>query len=184
MKETIKITGILTLICIICAFLLSLVWVPAQPKIEFNLKKLIEDTILNLAPQATMIEPVAGTKDTLFELKDREGKLMGYAFLAEGQGYQGTIQILATVDPTFKILGGIEIIESRETPGLGSKIKKDSFRQQFKGLNISRPIECIKIKKEEKKDNQITAITGATVSSKAVVNILNKRIEELRQQIK
>ena len=88
---------------------------------------------------------------------------------------------MAVVDEGVSELLGIEVIESSETPGLGAKINEDSFKGQFRGLGILAPIQYTKGDVVAK--NQIKAITGATISSKAVVNIINKRIDELRKVI-
>ncbi|UCG35336.1 MAG: FMN-binding protein [Candidatus Omnitrophota bacterium] len=177
MKEVIKITTSLTLVCLICALALALVYGVAKVKIELNEKKMIQDAIIRLAPGAQRIERL----NEIYKLLADNGKLEGYAFLAQGQGYQGKIKILSVIDSNLKKLVGIEIIESVETPGLGAKIQEDEFRNQFKELNTLPAIECVK--EEAKKDYQIKAITGATVSSRAVVSILNKRIEKLKEEL-
>ncbi|MDD5429770.1 MAG: FMN-binding protein, partial [Candidatus Omnitrophica bacterium] len=96
----------------------------------------------------------------------------------EGQGYQGTIKILTGLDTSLENLLGIEILESVETPGLGQRINDEDFRKQFINLKVSSHIECVK--SDTSDENQIKAITGATVSSRAVVNILNEEIEKIR----
>jgi len=69
---------------------------------------------------------------------------------------------------------GMEVLESRETPGLGDKIYKDAdFVASFKELMIEPEIVAVK-KGKRSKPNEIDAITGATISSKAVVRIINE----------
>jgi electron transport complex protein RnfG len=183
MKESLRITSILTIVCVICAFLLSYVDGLASKKIALNAEKRIQDSIHALAPSTKEIKEIkTKEKEVIYKLFDDKNKLLGYAFIAQGQGYQGTIKMLVVIGPDLSRLEGIEVVESVETPGLGAKIQDVFFRKQFKDLSVAEPIECIKEKPV--KDNQIEAITGATVSSRAVVNILNKRIEELRSQIK
>jgi len=181
MKELLKIIRVLTIVCVLCAFFLSFTHMLAKEKIEFNAKKRIEDAITNLAPLADEIKEIQIENETIYELFDKNDKLIGYAFLAAGQGYQGKIKIMTVIDRSLKKLTGIEVVESIETPGLGAKIKESSFKNQFGNLTVSKAIECVK--GQAQGNNQIEAITGATVSSRAVVNILNKRIEELRKQI-
>lgn len=181
MKETFKITGVLTFVCIVCAFLLSYVHGIASEKIKLNAEKRIENAISNLAPWAKTIKEIKNKEKIIYELLDNQDTLKGYAFLAEGQGYQGKIKMLAVVDSSLTRLKGIEVVESTETPGLGAKIQEEPFSSQFKNLKISPLIDCLK--EEPVKDNQVQAITGATVSSRAVVNILNKRIKELKEEI-
>jgi electron transport complex protein RnfG len=119
----------------------------------------------------------------IVEVVDKNKKLLGYAFKAEGNGYQGTIEIIGGLNADLTQMQGIEIVESQETPGLGAEIAGDNFRKQFVGLSVTHPIEYVKNQKPQQ-PYQIEAITGATISSRAVVNILNKRIEEVRKTIK
>ena len=182
MKQSFKITGVLTLVCVICAFLLSYVDGLARRKIEMNTQRRIRDSIHILAPGAKTIKELEVADEPIYKLLGDNNKLMGYAFIAAGQGYQGTIKMLTVINPGLNRLEGIEVVESLETPGLGAKIQDDFFKKQFKNLDVGQPIECVK--EVPVKDNQIKAITGATVSSRAVVNILNKRIEELKKQLK
>ncbi|MCP4653230.1 MAG: FMN-binding protein [Candidatus Omnitrophica bacterium] len=177
MKEVIKIISVLTIVCLVCGFLLSFVYSGASEKIESNTKKAISDAIANLAPFAENIEEIKLGEKIAYKLFDKTGNLTGYAFIAEGQGYQGKIKMLAVIDINLEILEGIEIIESIETPGLGARIQEEFFRKQFQSLSVLPQITYTKDIPEN--SNQIKAITGATVSSKAVVNILNKRIKEL-----
>ena len=181
MKEFIKITGILTSVCIICGFLLSFIFGMAAEKIERNAVERIERAVFQLAPRADRMEEIKLQDTAVYKLFDTENQLIGYGFLGKGMGYQGQIVILGVIDSSLEYLEGIEIVESVETPGLGARIQEDSFKEQFKRRGIAKPIECIK--EVVSKDNQIQAITAATVSSKAVANILNKRIEELKQQL-
>jgi electron transport complex protein RnfG len=87
------------------------------------------------------------------------------------------------VDAGLSKMSGMEVLESQETPGLGAEIACEQFRKQFNGLAITHPIEYVKNQKPQQ-PYQIESITGATISSSAVVNILNKRIEEIRKVLK
>ena len=182
MKESLKIISVLTIVCLICAFFLSFIYKNAQAEIKNNQRKKIEDAIGALAPQAQTIQKIDIENQEVYELTDKKGDLIAYAFLAQGQGYQGKIKILAIISSGLDKLEGIEIIGSIETPGLGAKIQEADFKDQFKNLMVTAPIECIR--SHPSKENQITAITSATVSSRAVTNILNKQIGTLKQALK
>ena len=134
-----------------------------------------------LAPEAVRIENITIKEETIYKLFAQKKNLIGYGFVASGQGYQGKIKILVVTDKSLEYLKGIEVVESLETPGLGAEIQEDPFKDQFKNLNIKEELTCIK--GEIKRNGQIKAITGATVSSRAVVNTLNKRIKEIRKLI-
>ena len=105
---------------------------------------------------------------------DEQGDFVGYAMPAAGPGFQDTIGILYGYKPAEKIVVGMEVLESRETPGLGDKIYKDAvWVSGFSALSIEPEIIAVK-KGTKSQPNEIDAITGATISSKAVVRIINE----------
>jgi len=182
MKETFKIVLVLTLVCVSCAFFLALVDTSLARKIEANAKSRIKNAITKLAPEAIKINKIETGSEPIYKLSNKKNKLIGYAFIASGQGYQGKIKMLVVISSDLQNLVGIEVVESLETPGLGAKIGETTFRDQFKNLDVKGSIKYLKETPSEK--NQIMAITGATVSSKAVVNILNARIKSLKKELK
>ena len=114
---------------------------------------------------------------------DREGGFVGYAIPAAGPGFQDTIGLLYGFAPQQKIVVGMEVLESRETPGLGDKIYKDAdFVGSFSALSIEPKIVAVK-KGTKARPNEIDAITGATISSKAVVRIINEAHAEWSQRL-
>jgi len=96
---------------------------------------------------------------------------IGYAFTAEGRGYGGPIDILIGLKPDNKTLQGIRIISQQETPGLGAKIVEASFLDQFSGVSVDQV-------KLARNGGKIDAITGATISSTAVVKGVRNAIEQ------
>ena len=105
---------------------------------------------------------------------DAQGGFVGYAISGAGPGFQDTIAVLYGYKPDHKLVVGMEILESRETPGLGDKIYKDAeFVANFDALSIEP--EIIPVKKGKKSaPNEVDIITGASISSKAVVRIINE----------
>jgi len=168
--KTLRVVLVLTLVSVFSAGTLSFFELLAEKRIAENEKREIEESIFTIVPQTEKIEEV---KD-YYKLFDKEGDLLGYIFLAEGQGYQGPVKILFGLKPNLEELLGIEIISHQETPGLGAKIDSGEFKQQFRRLRVLPKIEYLK--KKPSLPNQIQAITAATVSSRSVVNILNKKI--------
>jgi len=160
---------------------LVLVYNYATPKIEVNKKSETKKAIMDIFPDAKDIKDMHN--EEIFSVKDASGKILGYAFTAEGNGYQGTIKMLAGANADLTSMKGIEVLESQETPGLGAEIAEDKFRGQFNGLSITHDIEYVKNKKPEK-PYEIEAITGATISSRSVVSILNEEIERVRKFLK
>ncbi len=105
---------------------------------------------------------------------DADGNFVGYAIPGAGPGFQDTIGLLYGYSPERSQVIGMEVLESRETPGLGDKIYKDeAWVGAFSALSIEPEIVAVK-KGTSSKPNEIDAITGATISSKAVVRIINE----------
>jgi electron transport complex protein RnfG len=90
-----------------------------------------------------------------------DGALFGYAANVSSKGYGGDIEMIVGMDKTYKITG-IKFVSMPETPGLGTKVKEDSFISQFLGKLLN--------------ENELKAITGATISSKAVHSGINKAV--------
>lgn len=102
------------------------------------------------------------------------GQPVGFAIPAEGPGFQDTIALIYGLDPARRAIVGMEVLASRETPGLGDKIVKDeAFRANFQALSVEPKVVGVK-KGRKAKPNEIDMITGATISSQALVDILNQ----------
>jgi electron transport complex protein RnfG len=100
-------------------------------------------------------------------------ELIGFAIPGSEPGFQDIIGVLFGYNATSKVIIGFEVLESKETPGLGDKIFKDAdFQTNFTELAVEP--EILSVKKGEKQNpNEVEAITGATISSKAIVRLLN-----------
>lgn len=180
-NEMVRIIVSLAIVGSLSGIALVFIYNYAQPKIEHNITQETEKAIRNIFPGT---DKVSETKEAgIYKAEDSNGKLLGYAFTAEGNGYQGIIKLIAGVDAGITEMKGMEVLESTETPGLGAEIAVDPFKAQFNGLKLDHAIEYVKNAKPTK-DYEIEAITGATISSRAVVNILNKRISEIRKILK
>ena len=99
----------------------------------------------------------------------------------KGQGYADKIELLIGFDSAAKIITGLFVLDQKETPGLGNKIIKREWRDQFINKDTNRNI--VAQKKGANAPNEIDAITGATVSSKAVCDIVNKTVSDVRDQL-
>jgi electron transport complex protein RnfG len=155
----------------------------AQPRIEKNRKEALRAAIFEVLPRAKSYQTMVKEGKTIYKGFDSSGRLIGYAFTGKGPGYQSTIEVMIGVGPELEKTKGIEVLESMETPGLGAKIAERSFRDPFGDLVILPFIELIKGRPPEK-PNQVQAITGATISSQAVVDILNKTTRRVREILK
>lgn len=125
-----------------------------------------------------------GVNPEVFAGFDKEGKLIGFAVTTEEPGFQDIIAGIFGYDPVKGEIIGLEILDSKETPGLGDKILKDAdFRKNFQALATHPEIKAVK-KGEKENPYEVEAITGATISSKAVVRLLNKGMGQWEEAMK
>jgi electron transport complex protein RnfG len=108
-------------------------------------------------------------------------ELAGHVIKASGQGYADKIELLLGLDPEGEKITGLFILDQKETPGLGNKIIEQDFRGQFTGKSTEIPLAVIKGKSVNK--NEIDAISGATISSRSVTDIINSAIEDVKKEI-
>jgi electron transport complex protein RnfG len=183
MRKTLQMISVLTVVGLVSGAMLVFMYNYTNPRIVYNQKREIELAVFKIFPEGASYDKVIMEDSVIFSVKDKNGALLGYAFLAEGNGYQGTIKMMAGIKANLKTIVGIEILQSQETPGLGQEITGDEFKSQFKGLMALPKITYVKNKAPER-PGEIQAITGATVSSSAICSILNERIKEIREQLK
>ena len=171
-KQLLKFGFILSAICFVAALVLAATYVITKPSIEARAAQEEAAALRLILPEADRFE-----KKDIGETKYYEGyranRLIGYCVKAIGTGYGGYLHLITGIDVKGQIKG-IEILDHQETPGLGSKIKKTRkgetepyFLRQFKGKDGRR----MTLK-------DIDAITGATISSKAIVDTITKSINE------
>ena len=111
-----------------------------------------------------------------------DGVTEGWVFVIVGSGFGGPIELIVAVDADFKTMDGFAVLSSSETPGFGDKIKNDPFRDQFKGAPADK-LTLAKVGNPLDIDSQIVAITGATVSSTAVITAINHFLPEVKTQL-
>jgi Na+-translocating ferredoxin:NAD+ oxidoreductase subunit G len=158
------------------------------PRIERNRAEALERAVYEVLPGAVSRQPYVIRDDAVLALEgpddlrpneeavwagyDAAGGRIGFAIPTEGGGFQDTIRLIYGVDPARRVVVGMRVLESKETPGLGDKIiKDDSFVHAFDDLAVDPAIEATK--KGATEPWQVDAIAGATISSKAVVSIVN-----------
>ena len=116
---------------------------------------------------------------------DANGNLVGWAFMAEGAGFADKIQLVLAVSTDFGTLAGYSVLSSNETPGFGDKIALPNgyYQKQFVGIP-TRELILKKTGDPDVIDENIVAISGATVSSQAVVDILNTYVGKVKDALK
>lgn len=114
--------------------------------------------------------------ETVYVYKENDD-LVGYAFEVGGTALWGTVEGYAAVSGDYNTLLGIDFVSHSETPGLGGRISEDSYKEQFRGLDISGKGENLIVYRPSPNGN-VDAIAGATQTSKSVSEFLNKDIYE------
>ena len=188
MTTTQKMIIVLTVITMFAGGLLSTWDGITKPRIEAHRLAELKKAISEVLPPYQKYDEIAQNGLTLYVGRDESGQPVGIACEAVGSGFQGKVAIMVGMTMDFSRLTGIKILEQIETPGLGTKIVVDPtnkqdpywFPNQFKELTTEPQIGLVKNVKPTN-PNDIQAITGATISSQAVVNILNDYILKVRE---
>ncbi len=193
MKKIMKLGIILLVYSAISATLLSLTYSATLPAIEAAKEEANIKARQEVFPEAESFDKISDDmlaklkeKDKniveVFEAKDSSGT-KGYVVKALSGGFGGELEVVTGFDTEGKITG-MRMGSNAETPGLGDNAKKPFFYEQFKGLDVNKPLGVSKV---EAKDNDILAISGATITSRAVVkgvNSCNIVIKELKNENK
>ncbi|MBK8515610.1 MAG: FMN-binding protein [Saprospiraceae bacterium] len=181
---------------VICALLIVFTFEGTSSYIEANKAEALEKAIFKVIPgiaktkafqinqdlSFTPLVPDNIKKSIVYAGYDASDQLKGIAIQANGQGYGEVLNVLYGYDPATQKIIGFYVLESKETPGLGDKIEKDErFLKNFEALDCALTDDFGKIKNQIKtvksgaKTNgwEIDGISGATISSRAVGNIIS-----------
>ncbi len=180
MKEMIKITISLVIIFVAAGLIMASVFAKTAPIVK--IKKEQEETAARkkMMPDAESIveagkwEPY-GKHGKYFEGKKGE-EIIGYLVTTYGKGYSSYINILVSAGKDFKVKG-INILGHGETPGLGDEIEQDYFKKRFEGKSLEQ-LEVVKVEGTDK----VQAISGATISSRAVTKGVREAIQLLKEK--
>jgi electron transport complex protein RnfG len=189
----------MALIGLFCGVLIVLAYQLTLGTIAANKARALERAVFEVIPAAATketfkqvgekLEPLVG-EDPLatkyYAGYNKEGRLVGVAMEVSGQGFQDVITLLYAYSPECRCVIGMKVMASKETPGLGTKIDTDpAFRANFAALDVAltqddsklaHPITLVK-HGQKTEPWQIEAITGATISSRAVATIMEKSTE-------
>lgn len=189
MNKTTKMIFVLTVITALSGAVLSTWDGITKPKIEYHKLQALKAAISDVIPEHDSYEEMIFGESILYVGKiDGQTNPVGVAFKTEGSGFQGNVSIMVGMEPNFESITGIKVLDQIETPGLGTKIVEDPsnkenkfwFPEQFAGINVNPEIVVLKNKKPQN-NNEVQAISGATISSKAVARILNENINKIKE---
>lgn len=182
---------------VLCALLIVLTYEGTFERIEHNKAVALEQAIFKVLPGTATTQAFQLDEQDQFQMLssdekgdqvvyagyNEQGELTGVAIEGSGQGYADILRILYGYDPAQEAVVGFYVLESKETPGLGDKIEKDAnFLANFEALDVALNdaknalINKVIPVKSGTKENpwEVDAITGATISSRAIGDILGE----------
>jgi electron transport complex protein RnfG len=164
-----------------------------SPRIRQNEINKRNRLVSALLPEAKDFIPL----DEQIEIQSRRGKpesieiyravseaneCVGWSFEAVGSGFADKIKLVIALDKNFEKIAGFDVLSSNETPGFGDQIKYDYYRNQFKGAPAGE-LKLVTVGEPGEIDSQIVAISGATISSEAVVEIVSSFVTQVKEQM-
>ena len=165
-----------------------------KPLIDENAVKKRETQMRLLLPQADEFPEAKATYQNAegnevtryyYRALSSSGELVGYALQVSGGGFADKVTLLVALDADMATLRGIAVLKSNETPGFGDKIKTDDFRARFRGVPADGGLIVVKGGTVGSGDeHEIMGITGATISSDAVKDIVNRGAAEMRRALR
>jgi electron transport complex protein RnfG len=179
MKPVVHIIATLTLIGVIAGGSLSLVNNWAAPRIAINQKAETERAIYLVHLDGKRYEEIKAAGFEVYKVFNESDSSVGYSLVYSGNGFQGKIKLMIGLSEDINKITSIEVLEQSETPGLGTKILEPPYKDQYNGLVTSPAIKLVK-GVEPSNPNEVQSITGATISSRAVVTIVNDGVAKLR----
>lgn len=186
MKELIKNTVVLTAITLIAGLLLGVVYEITKDPIAASKKATEDKACKQVFSEAASFDinyvmeedgkaiveqlQVDASIDQVIPAKDEAGQVLGYVVtVTSNEGYGGEITFMMGVK-CDGVVNGIYMLSISETAGLGMNAKKDTFLEQY----TDKEVEHFTVSKSgSQSEDQIDAITGATITSKAVTNAVN-----------
>jgi electron transport complex protein RnfG len=210
-----RLIKVLGSVAMISGLLIVLVYQLTLPTITEQRRKALEDAVLKVIPDAQSVKafvveggrlaPAGDNNKNALHVYlgyDKNGDLQGIAAAGSGQGYADAVKILYGYSPACECITGFNVVASRETPGFGDKLSTDAgFLANFQSLDARLNAdksglahEIVTVKHGTKTQPwQVDAISGATVSSRAVGRALNDsasqvlpvlvpRLDELRHR--
>ncbi len=190
MRDYIKLAGVLLLVCAIAAALLGYTNEITYNRIQEQLVKASDEARKAVLPDADAFEKLDDSTFSTIKSNVKYnfvtevytakagGNVIGYAVKVAPKGYAGAVEVVVgiTTDGTTK---GIKVGNNTETPGLGKNAATPKFQDQLSGKTWGNPVNVIK--SGTPKDNEIAALSGATITSRAVTVGVNQALEAAKE---
>ena len=178
-EKPIVLSAVLLIISVVVALLLSFTNSITKDKIAENTLKeqnSAKQEVLTSAKEFEDINYSENLVKAVFRGKSENGDTVGWCVNVTPGGYGGMIDMMVGITADGK-LSGIKVVSNSETAGLGAKCSDSEFSSQFAGKEMPLSV----IKNGTPKDDEIVAITGATITSKAVTSGVNAAFEAVNK---
>lgn len=182
-------------VSLVCGLLIVTTHQVTLEPIRRNQEIIMRETVAELLPGAkkqviygvdaagnlTILAGVDAPGPKLFAGYDDGGALIGVVIEGAERGYADVIRAMYAYSPGKKAIIGFKVTELKETPGLGDKIVTDpKFLANFKELDASLKNPIVTVKSGTKKNPwEVDAISGATISSRAIGRLLNNSAKQM-----
>ncbi|MFZ5965942.1 MAG: RnfABCDGE type electron transport complex subunit G [Bacillota bacterium] len=186
MGNIIKLGLILLLICAIAAVFLGLTYEVTIDQIIFQRNAINEQARKDVLPAAEKFEAideklmneVITSNDNIKEIYAgyKAGEIVGFAIKSVSQGYGGDVEVITGIN-SDGIISGVRVGNHLETPGLGANATNPSFYTQFDNKKTDKELKVVKAPPQE---DEIQALSGATITSKAVTDAVNDSIDAFK----
>lgn len=183
MKDIFRLGAILFVICAVAALMLGLTNNITEPVIEqrnIQANNELRQEVLQIAEEFSEVKDVKG--DLIEEVYQgtKGGEVVGYTIKTTPKGYGGKVEVMVGISNDGKI-SGVKIGNHSETPGLGSKSAEPSFKDQYNGKSTKKQLNVVK--GNASNENDIVAISGATITSKAVTAGVNAAMDVYEEKL-
>ncbi|TES87770.1 MAG: FMN-binding protein [Candidatus Aminicenantes bacterium] len=189
MKLSTQMLVVLTSVGLLSGSFLATVGHLTKERIALNKQRETEEAIIQVVPGIVSSQKLYEERDlSVYGGKDEEGNIVGFAIQASGIGFQDKITLMLGTNTSLKKINRLAILDQKETPGLGAKIADSEFfllywenRDSSGTITLHKPAVS---SPEELLPTEVNTITGATISSEAVLSIVNTSLEQVREIIK
>ncbi len=177
-KDVLYPTAILFVICVVVSAALAGTNLLTEDKIAEQAAAKAEESRKIVLPGAETFERADAGKIGEYYTGMAGSDIAGYVFETSAKGYGGDVKIMTGISAEGEITG-VVILSHGETPGLGANAEKEEFRDQYKQAAPDSGIEVVKY--QTPSEGQIEAMTGATITSRAVTNAVNTAVDNYHQ---
>jgi Na+-transporting NADH:ubiquinone oxidoreductase subunit C len=196
MNKRIMIVVFTIIVTIVFIAPVSLAYLLTKPLVDLNEQAFLKRSVLYAAgipvpstaaevvvlfSERAEVVPGKDGGPAYYRIKSESGETAGYVFIRSGPGLWGEITAAIGLDRRLEKLTGVDFLKQVETPGLGARISEKWFREQFRGKR--GPFITV-AEGQPTKENEFDGVTGATLTTNFVKEILNRTIDQVKDLVK